>query len=153
MTECAFASRRSIRSRVCGMYRHASDNDIPSALRLTGLGRSQPVGTSRSLARCGRSTLRRSTTGKRLTVFRLIRRGSTTRDSPQSGSQLLGVVRFAQGTGAHESSLRQRLRRRGIAEGHELIETGFAAATIREEKKCPGLYVDQLESIENVTRG
>lgn len=32
------------------------------------------------------------------------------------------------------------------------IETGFAARTMREEKKCPGLYVDQLESIENVTQ-
>ncbi|MEO8193072.1 MAG: S46 family peptidase [Gemmatimonadales bacterium] len=31
------------------------------------------------------------------------------------------------------------------------IETGFAARSVREEKKCPGLYVDQLESIENVT--
>ncbi|MEO5588206.1 MAG: S46 family peptidase, partial [Gemmatimonadaceae bacterium] len=31
------------------------------------------------------------------------------------------------------------------------IETGFIARTMREEKKCPGLYVDQLESIENVT--
>jgi hypothetical protein len=32
-----------------------------------------------------------------------------------------------------------------------LVETGYAAATIQDEKKCPGLYVDQLESIENVT--
>ena len=31
------------------------------------------------------------------------------------------------------------------------IETGFAAANIREEKKCAGMHVDQLESIENVT--
>lgn len=31
------------------------------------------------------------------------------------------------------------------------IEAGFAARTMREEKKCAGLYVDQLESIENVT--
>jgi hypothetical protein len=31
------------------------------------------------------------------------------------------------------------------------IETGFAAKSIREEKKCAGLYVDQLQSIENVT--
>jgi len=31
------------------------------------------------------------------------------------------------------------------------IDVGFAARTTREEKKCPGLYVDQLESIENVT--
>lgn len=31
------------------------------------------------------------------------------------------------------------------------IETGFAARSMREEKKCPGLYVDQLESIQNVT--
>lgn len=32
------------------------------------------------------------------------------------------------------------------------IETGYAAATIRDERKCPGLYVDQLESIANVTQ-
>ncbi len=32
-----------------------------------------------------------------------------------------------------------------------LVETGYAAPNMREEKKCPGLYVDQLESIENVT--
>jgi len=31
------------------------------------------------------------------------------------------------------------------------IETGFAAATLADEKKCPGLYVDQLISIEQVT--
>lgn len=31
------------------------------------------------------------------------------------------------------------------------IETGFAAASLRDEKKCPGLYVDQLISIEKVT--
>jgi hypothetical protein len=31
------------------------------------------------------------------------------------------------------------------------IETGFAAANLADEKKCPGLYVDQLISIENVT--
>jgi hypothetical protein len=31
------------------------------------------------------------------------------------------------------------------------IETGFAAKSIAEEKKCAGLYVDQLQSIENVT--
>lgn len=31
------------------------------------------------------------------------------------------------------------------------IETGFAAANLSDEKKCPGLYVDQLISIENVT--
>ncbi len=31
------------------------------------------------------------------------------------------------------------------------IETGFAAKAITEEKKCAGLYVDQLRSIENVT--
>ena len=32
------------------------------------------------------------------------------------------------------------------------IETGWAAKSITEEKKCPDLYVDQLESIENVTQ-
>jgi len=32
------------------------------------------------------------------------------------------------------------------------IETGYAAATIRDERKCPGLYVDQLESIANITQ-
>jgi len=31
------------------------------------------------------------------------------------------------------------------------IETGFAAATLNDEKKCEGLYVDQLISIEPVT--
>ncbi len=31
------------------------------------------------------------------------------------------------------------------------METGFAAKSIAEEKKCAGLYVDQLQSIENVT--
>ena len=31
------------------------------------------------------------------------------------------------------------------------IETGFAAGTLADEKKCPGLYVDQLMSIEQVT--
>ena len=31
------------------------------------------------------------------------------------------------------------------------METGFAAKSISEEKKCAGLYVDQLQSIENVT--
>jgi hypothetical protein len=31
------------------------------------------------------------------------------------------------------------------------IETGFAAKSMREEKKCPEMHVDQLESIENVT--
>src|SRR5215208_3340437 len=33
-----------------------------------------------------------------------------------------------------------------------LVEVGYAAATMRDEKKCPGLFVDQLESIENVTQ-
>src|ERR1043165_4647555 len=32
-----------------------------------------------------------------------------------------------------------------------LVETGYAAPSMREEKKCPGLYGDQLVSIENVT--
>src|SRR6476661_1517282 len=31
------------------------------------------------------------------------------------------------------------------------IQTGFAARTIADEKKCAGLYVDQLQSIQNVT--
>jgi Peptidase S46 len=31
------------------------------------------------------------------------------------------------------------------------IETGFAAGTLADEKKCAGLYVDQLQSIQNVT--
>jgi hypothetical protein len=31
------------------------------------------------------------------------------------------------------------------------IQTGFAAKTLAEEKKCEGLYVDQLQSIDNVT--
>ena len=31
------------------------------------------------------------------------------------------------------------------------IETGFAAGNLADEKKCPGLYVDQLISIEPVT--
>lgn len=31
------------------------------------------------------------------------------------------------------------------------IETGFAAASLTDEKKCPDLYVDQLMSIEKVT--
>src|SRR5689334_5946002 len=31
------------------------------------------------------------------------------------------------------------------------IVTGFSAGTVADEKKCAGLYVDQLQSIENVT--
>jgi hypothetical protein len=31
------------------------------------------------------------------------------------------------------------------------IQTGFAAGTLTDEKKCAGLYVDQLQSIQNVT--
>jgi hypothetical protein len=31
------------------------------------------------------------------------------------------------------------------------VSTGFAARTLADEKKCPGLYVDQLQSIQNVT--
>src|SRR5689334_17881525 len=31
------------------------------------------------------------------------------------------------------------------------VVTGFSAGTIDDEKKCAGLYVDQLQSIENVT--
>jgi hypothetical protein len=32
------------------------------------------------------------------------------------------------------------------------IQTGFAAATLADEKKCAGLYVDQLQSIQDVTQ-
>ncbi|MEO8910387.1 MAG: S46 family peptidase, partial [Gemmatimonadaceae bacterium] len=31
------------------------------------------------------------------------------------------------------------------------IQTGFAAGTLADEKKCEGLYVDQLQSIQNIT--
>ena len=31
------------------------------------------------------------------------------------------------------------------------IQTGFSAGTLADEKKCAGLYVDQLQSIQNVT--
>ena len=31
------------------------------------------------------------------------------------------------------------------------VVTGFSAGTLADEKKCAGLYVDQLQSIENVT--
>jgi hypothetical protein len=31
------------------------------------------------------------------------------------------------------------------------IQTGFAAGSLADEKKCAGLYVDQLQSIQNVT--
>jgi len=31
------------------------------------------------------------------------------------------------------------------------VQTGFSAGTLADEKKCAGLYVDQLQSIENVT--
>jgi hypothetical protein len=31
------------------------------------------------------------------------------------------------------------------------IQTGFAAGTLADEKKCAGLFVDQLQSIQNVT--
>lgn len=31
------------------------------------------------------------------------------------------------------------------------IQTGFAAGTLTDEKKCAGLFVDQLQSIQNVT--
>jgi hypothetical protein len=34
----------------------------------------------------------------------------------------------------------------------DFVETGFAALSNREERKCPGMYVDQLESFENVTQ-
>ena len=34
----------------------------------------------------------------------------------------------------------------------DYIKTGFAARTLADEKKCAGLYVDQLQSIENVTQ-
>ena len=33
----------------------------------------------------------------------------------------------------------------------DYIETGFVAPARRQEKKCPGMYVDELVSIENVT--
>lgn len=32
------------------------------------------------------------------------------------------------------------------------VETGYAALTVADERKCPGMWVDQLESIENVTQ-
>ena len=31
-------------------------------------------------------------------------------------------------------------------------ELGFVAKTQADERKCPGLYVDQLQAIEDVTR-
>lgn len=39
----------------------------------------------------------------------------------------------------------------GSTKDSNYIETGFAAANLRDEKKCAGLYVDQLISIEPVT--
>jgi len=39
----------------------------------------------------------------------------------------------------------------GSSKDSNYIETGFAAANLRDEKKCAGLYVDQLVSIDSVT--
>ena len=76
-------------------------------------------------------------------------RSRPTRFSPTA--ELLGVVRLVARTGDDESPLRARLHGASSPADSNYIQTGFAAGTLADEKKCAGLYVDQLQSIQDVT--
>ena len=66
--------------------------------------------------------------------------------------ELLGVVRLVARAGDDEPPLWARLHRASSSPpDSNYIQTGFAAGTLADEKKCAGLYVDQLQSIQDVT--
>ena len=107
---------------------------------------------SRRSAPCGRSTRRRSSTGRRDTGSRPSRLARSRAARVGADPGLLGVARVGQRAGDDQPSLRPRLHHRRVS---ARTRTTSAAASwpdrLADEKKCPNMYVDQLRAIEDVT--